>query len=160
MKICVEIWSYLRKKPKLICTLCDQVLIWDKEVYEYHIFSYIISHDVKTVAICVFPFASTETCLVSVLPFTAFNGVGVLNRVRFLDFFLGFLDFPFFGPRDFRAPVRLLLFLRAFLDFFLGFLDFLAFPDFFGLVLLRDLTYTPPGRNRPDLYILIDIATA
>ena len=47
-----EIWSYLRKKPKLICTLCDQVLIWDKEVYEYHVFSYIISHDVKTVAIC------------------------------------------------------------------------------------------------------------
>ena len=26
-----EIWSYLRKKPKLIYTLCDQVLIWDEE---------------------------------------------------------------------------------------------------------------------------------
>ena len=25
-----EIWSYLRKKPKLIYTLCDQVLIWDE----------------------------------------------------------------------------------------------------------------------------------
>ena len=47
-----EIWSYLRKKPKLTCTLCDQVLIWDKEVCEYHIFPYIISCDIKTVAIC------------------------------------------------------------------------------------------------------------
>ncbi len=47
-----EIWSYLRKKPKLVCTLCDQVLIWDKEVYKYHIFPYIVRYDVKSVAIC------------------------------------------------------------------------------------------------------------
>jgi hypothetical protein len=30
-----NIFSYLRKKPQLICHMCKKVLIWDKEVNPY-----------------------------------------------------------------------------------------------------------------------------
>ncbi len=32
-----EIFSYLRKKPQLSCFKCKSVLIWDKQICNYHL---------------------------------------------------------------------------------------------------------------------------
>ena len=31
-----EIWSYLRKEPKLVCMKCGDVCVWDKKVKKYY----------------------------------------------------------------------------------------------------------------------------
>lgn len=46
-----EIFSYLRKTPKLHCIHCYKVLIWDKKVHDYIMISWI--ENSPTVPTCV-----------------------------------------------------------------------------------------------------------